>query len=261
MGGIIIKKYVALVAVMVFIGVLFSGCAKEGRFPVEKEEDQMIDKSEAGVQQNIQEVVSTERESAQLDYLGHASVRITTRKGTVIYIDPYYGKDYDVPANLILITHGHSDHSQYNKVKTQAEGCQMITWKEALKDDVYQSFEIGDVKIHAVAAYNQNHPRESCVGYVLEFDGIKLYHAGDTSKIDEMKELADLGLTYALLPMDNVYNMGPEEATEAAQLIGAKYYIPIHTGPDGLYSDQNVEQFNVESKIVVKPKESIQLGE
>lgn len=259
------KRFGTLIAAMVLLGAVFTGCGKESRLPETKEAEQMADDSKATVQQqeqqDIKEKAPTERASAQLDYLGHASVRITTKKGTVIYIDPYYGKDYDEPANIILVTHGHNDHSQYNKIKTRAEGCRMITWNEALTDGEYQSFEIADVKIRAVPAYNQNHPKESSVGYVLEFDGIKLYHAGDTSRIEEMKELADLGLTYALLPMDNVYNMGPEEAAEAAQLIGAKYYIPIHTGPDGVYSESNVEKFNVDGKIVVKPKESIPLGE
>jgi L-ascorbate metabolism protein UlaG (beta-lactamase superfamily) len=128
-------------------------------------------------------------------------------------------------------------------------------------DGEYKAFEEADVKIQAVAAYNKNHSKDVSVGFILDFDGIKLYHAGDTSKIDEMKELAEMGLTYALLPMDDVYNMGPDEATEAAELIQAKYYIPIHTGPNGVYSEKNVEQFKADEKLAVKPGETIRLGD
>lgn len=200
------------------------------------------------------------REFAQLDYLGHASIRIITKEGIVIYVDPYSGEDYDKPADIILVTHDHGDHNQISKIKNRNENCNIITWKEALAGGEYQSFNEASVKIQAVAAYNKNHPKDRSVGFILEFDDIKLYHAGDTSKIDEMKELAGLNLTYALLPMDNVYNMGPEEATEAAELIKAKYYIPIHTGRNGVYSEENVELFTPEGKLIVKPTESIYLA-
>lgn len=200
------------------------------------------------------------REFAQLDYLGHASIRIITKEGIVIYVDPYSGEDYDKPADIILVTHDHGDHNQISKIKNRNENCNIITWKKALAGGEYQSFNEASVKIQAVAAYNKNHPKDRSVGFILEFDDIKLYHAGDTSKIDEMKELAGLNLTYALLPMDNVYNMGPEEATEAAELIKAKYYIPIHTGRNGVYSEENVELFTPEGKLIVKPTESIYLA-
>lgn len=257
------KTYLTTIVMIALSIMIISGCTQNNRLPDEKEQEPMKTEGNMDLPIDKEKEPSTKesRESVQLDYLGHASIRIITKDGTVIYVDPYYGKDYDEPADMILITHGHGDHNQIGKIKNKNDNCRIITWKEALKDGAYQSFDEAGVKIQAVAAYNKNHPKDSSVGFVLEFDGIKLYHAGDTSKIEEMKELADLGLTYALLPMDNVYNMGPEEATEAADLIQAKYYIPIHTGPDGVYSEQNVEKFSPEGKIVVKPKDSIQLQE
>lgn len=62
-------------------------------------------------------------------------------------------------------------------------------------------------------------------------NGTKIYILGDTSKIPEMADFAKENITYALLPIDGVYNMGPEEASECASIIGAKYDIPIHTCP------------------------------
>lgn len=62
---------------------------------------------------------------------------------------------------------------------------------------------------------------------MLLYNGINLYHAGDTSKIDEMKQLGGMNITYALLPMDGV---------------------------------DNIEKFNVDNKIVLKPGKVIELS-
>ena len=193
-----------------------------------------------------------------IKYLGHASVRIKTAQNVVIYIDPFAGDDYGEPADLILVTHDHGDHNRVDKV-TKKPGCRVITHREAIKNGVYQAFTVAGVHIRAVAAYNRNHKKDASVGYVLEFDGIKLYHAGDTSKIKEMADLASENLTYALLPMDGVYNMGPEEATECAELIKAKYYIPIHTGPNGIFSEANIAKFKAPGKVIMKPGETLDL--
>ena len=53
----------------------------------------------------------------RLLYQGHGSLRIVTAEGKVIYIDPYAGDGYDLPADLILITHGHQDHTAVNLIK------------------------------------------------------------------------------------------------------------------------------------------------
>jgi len=158
---------------------------------------------------------------------------------------------------VVLITHQHADHNNISLVKRK-ESCTVITNAQAFKGNTYQSFIIEDLKVDAVAAYNSNHPKGTGVGYVLEFDGIRLYHAGDTGKIDEMAELAARNLTYALLPMDGIYNMTPEAAMEANALIKPKYCVPIHTSPGG-YSEAIVARFTADNKLVVKPGESIEL--
>jgi L-ascorbate metabolism protein UlaG (beta-lactamase superfamily) len=194
-----------------------------------------------------------------LTYLGHASVKIRTAEGKVIYIDPYAGSNYADSADVVLITHQHSDHNQVSLVRRKAT-CVVITNAEAIQSNAYKSFTIGGVKVDAVAAYNANHQKNACVGYVLEFDGIKLYHAGDTGVITEMADLAARNITYALLPMDGIYTMSPEEAIQAASLIKAQYYIPIHTmPPPDTYSDAIVARFSVTNKIIVRNGESIEL--
>ena len=201
----------------------------------------------------------TESGPDSMKVLGHASVKIWTSGGKVIYIDPSAGTDYADSADVVLITHQHADHNNLSLVKRKAS-CTVITNAQAFKGNTYQSFIIEDLKLDAVAAYNSNHPKGTGVGYVLEFNGIRLYHAGDTGKIDEMADLAARNLTYALLPMDGIFNMSPEAAMEADSLIKPRYCIPFHTSPGG-YSEAIVARFTADNKLVVKPGESIELRE
>jgi hypothetical protein len=176
-----------------------------------------------------------------------------------MYIDPYGANEFADSADIVLITHEHSDHNDLNCVH-QKSGCRVIRSAQANIGGVYQSFTIGTISIKAVAAYNSNHPKNECVGYVVQFDGIKLYHAGDTGYITEMADLAAQKIDYALLPMDGIYTMSPEEATKAAADINARASMPIHTmPPPDTYSDPIVARFTPSTKLIVKPGATIAL--
>lgn len=195
-----------------------------------------------------------------LKYIGHSFVKLKTSQGKVIYIDPYSKNDFTDSADVVLITHEHSDHNEIGRV-VQKKTCTVIRPGSAIVGGAYQSFAIGNIKIKAVAAYNSNHSKSSSVGYVIEFNGIKIYHAGDTGNINEMADLAAEKITYSMIPMDGIYTMSPEIATQAASIIKAKYDIPIHTmAPPDTYSDAIAARFTSANKLIVKPGTTVALS-
>ncbi|HYE81730.1 MAG TPA: MBL fold metallo-hydrolase [Clostridia bacterium] len=195
---------------------------------------------------------------AKLLFQGHGSFRITTDNKSVIYVDPYVGEGYDIPADIILVTHQHGDHNQTGKPAKKST-CVIIQNQDALQNGSYKSFDIGGVNIQAVPAYNSNHDRKQCVGYILAFDGIKLYAAGDTSTTKEMKDYTSMSIDYALLPTDGIYNMDEAEASRCADLIGAKHAIPIHMVPGALFDAKKAEAFTAKNRLIVKAGEEIEL--
>ena len=204
--------------------------------------------------------------TSRLLYLGQASLRIVTPEGKVIYVDPYAGEGYDLPADAILVTHAHFDHNGLDKVAVRNEGCRVITQAEAVVDGEHPVFDLGYAKVTPVqAGFNSLHDVGSCVGYVIELsDGVKVYATGDTSTTDDMRDgtLAAMGIDYAFWCTDGVYNMGNDEAAEAAAMVGAKHNIPYHndTGNSGEMFDRDAaERFDAPNKLVVLPGEEIGL--
>ncbi|WP_160644243.1 MBL fold metallo-hydrolase [Chengkuizengella marina] len=197
-----------------------------------------------------------------LEYLGHSSIKIVTNEGKVIYIDPWSGENYDEPADIVLITHFHYDHSDIEKVEAKKDTVYItpsFDFEDKSTSSTFPSTKIAGIKIYAVPAYNEFHKKEESFGYILELGDVMLYHAGDTSNIEEMKLLSNLNITYALLPIDGIYNMDPIEATVVAKIINAEKVIPISTGEDGFYNEENIRMFNIENKEVLKPGDVIEL--
>ena len=195
----------------------------------------------------------------KLLYQGHGSFRLTTDDERVIYVDPYAGEGYDAPADIILVTHHHLDHSQV-QLCAQKPGCTIITYKEAFSEDKHQCFNINGISIQAVEAKNEKHDSTQCVGYIIMFDGIKVYASGDTSKTEQMKTLEGYQIDYALFPGDGIYNMDLEEAAECAALVKAKHNIIIHVKTkEILFDRERAEQWKAPNKIIIEPGQEIEL--
>ncbi len=202
----------------------------------------------------------------QIDWLGHDSFRIDAG-GLIVYIDPWKLGSDSPKADIILITHDHYDHcSPEDVAMIQKDDTEIVCCpdSEGKLSGMIHTVAPGDkitvkgIPIEAVRAYNVDkkfHPkRNNWVGYIITVDGVRIYHAGDTDFIPEMKEInADI----ALLPVSGTYVMTAREAVEAAKVIGAKIYIPMHYGTI-VGSDADAEYFrkNAPGKVLVLPKES-----
>lgn len=175
----------------------------------------------------------------KIHWLGHDAFRIDADK--VIYIDPYQLAAGEPKADIILITHDHFDHYSPDDVQKLLKPGTMVVSIAAVTKKVrgaaVQTVKPGDkvtvqgIDIEAVPAYNvdkQFHPKSAGhVGFIVTIDGVRIYHAGDTDFIPEMKGFR---VDIALLPVSGTYVMTAEEAVQAAGAIKPKLAIPMHYG-------------------------------
>ena len=211
-----------------------------------------------------EESLADQGPKGRLLYMGHASIRITTPEGKVIYIDPYAGQGYEPAADLILVTHGHYDHYDLDKVANRNPDCRIITWQEALADGTHQTFDLGFASVEAVeAGNNQYHSLDECVGYIVTLtDGTSVYVTGDTSTTQQMRALADRAIDYAFFCCDGIYNMDLEEAAQCAVQVGAKHNIPYHmiSADSGALFDRScAEKFDVPDLLIIEDGQEIEL--
>ncbi len=196
-------------------------------------------------------------------WLGHDGFVIHGSR-TVVF-DPFQIEDGPT-ADVVLITHDHYDHCSPEDVqKVSGEHTVIVTEKDSAKKlsgDVRvlspgETLSVGEIKIEAVAAYNQNkqfHPKENgWLGFIVEMDGMRIYHAGDTDLIPEMKGMA---VNIALLPVSGTYVMTAEEAVEAALDVAPDVAIPMHFGAIvGDRSDAETFRDRLKGKVeVLMPK-------
>ncbi len=205
----------------------------------------------------------------KISWLGHDSFRI--KNGKTIIIDPFKLRSIPEKADILLITHEHSDHLSIEDirkvinenttiitipaVKNQLSGLKVKEVRAAKPGD---KLKLGEVSIDVVPAYNLNkfrepgkvfHPKEDGkAGYIIGMKGLRIYHAGDTDAVPEMKGLKP---DIALLPVSGTYVMTPEEAVEAAKMIEPKLAIPMHYGTI-VGTERDAEKFKELATVTVQ---------
>jgi len=201
----------------------------------------------AGAKEYESDVINTSAGDLKITFIGHGTLMFSFG-GKIIHIDPFgqVGDYNKLPkADIILITHEHSDHLDIKAVEKIRKGKTVVVGSESvarqLKDTIVM--RNGDVKtagglhIEAVPAYNivhmrspgtPFHPRGVGNGYVIAFGDKRVYVAGDTENVPEMKQMKAINV--AFLPMNLPYTMTPEMVVDAAKAFKPKILYPYHYG-------------------------------
>jgi len=203
----------------------------------------------AGAQEGFeQDVIKTSAGDLKITFIGHSSLMFNFAN-KVIHIDPVgrYADYTKLPkADLILVTHEHGDHldvwaiSRIHTLKTSLVIAEICSDKIKGAVIVMKNGDVKTVqglKIEAVPAYNivhmrseghPFHPKGDGNGYVITFGDKRVYVAGDTENVPEMKELKDIDI--AFLPMNVPPTMTPEMVADAAKVFKPKVLYPYHYG-------------------------------
>lgn len=211
-----------------------------------------------------------------INWLGHAGFYFLDKYGNKIYfVDPFKLADKKLEnADIIFITHAHYDHFSQNDIKKISTDKTIIvaTADVLAKTDISinkkfavlpnKNYEINGFSFSTIPAYNNKsarlnfHPKaNNWVGYIFNLNGKRIYHAGDTDFIEEMKSLGKLGLDVAMLPMGGTYTMDVNEMIEAANAIGAKYTVPMHykdlLGKNYQEAEEKLKKGVINSKVLI----------
>ena len=193
------------------------------------------------------DVIATSAGELQITFVGHGTLMLGFG-GKIIHVDPFSRlADYSTlpKADLVLITHAHADHldpAALAAIRTPATQVVVAPICEGEVGSVIvlhngEQKQVAGVSILAVPAYNivhtrkngtPYHPKGEGNGYVLTFGDTRVYIAGDTENVPEMKALKDIAV--AFLPMNLPYTMTPEMVADAARAFRPRILYPYHYG-------------------------------
>jgi L-ascorbate metabolism protein UlaG (beta-lactamase superfamily) len=223
----------------------------------------------------------------QLRYLGHSGIELTSA-GFNLLIDPFLTgnptatvKSETLSPQHIILTHAHGDHSSDVEPVAKRTGAPVISNAE-----IVDYYEAKGLKGHSMntggsftfpfgkltftpAWHSSSFPDGSYggnpMGVVLELEGKRIYHLGDTALFSDLVLIGKKGIDLALVPIGDNFTMGPEDALEAVKLIAPKQVIPIHYNTFGLIKQdgaafkRNVESQTSAKCTVVEPGESVEI--
>ena len=209
-----------------------------------------------------------------IQWLDHASFLLKA-SGINVYIDPYLG-EYVEKADIILVTHSHFDHCDLGKIEIirkpetiiiTSEDCARKLSGNVVSMSPGDRKDVQDFSITAVESYNIKrfrspgvlyHPINTQVGFIVEAEGKRVYHAGDTDFLPFMKNMGNIDV--ALLPIMGRATMDVDEAVEATIGIQPETVMPMHhRDSDPMEFKDKVEKRTDIKVIVMKEGEELTL--
>lgn len=192
----------------------------------------------------------------EITWFGHSAFKIT-EDNLKILIDPFISNNpvctypvEEIDADIICITHGHSDHfgdaleiaNRTGALILSNHEISLFVSQQGIQSqgmNIGGSYKFHDVKFTMVDAKHssvidlseETIPGGSAAGFIIELkDGTKIYHAGDTGLFSDLKTI--IGEIYkpdiAILPIGDLFVMNPEDAAMATSWINPKKVIPMH---------------------------------
>ena len=197
--------------------------------------------------------------SLSITWFGHATFLLITPGGKRIVFDPWLTGNPKAPSNakidkadVICVTHGHSDHTTDVVAIARATGAPVVAVFElanyfqgkGLKDvigmGVGGTVDVKGLKISMVNAVHTSSIEEegkvfyvgTATGFVLRLeDGRAVYFAGDTALFGDMRLIRELyAPEIAFLPIGDHYTMDPAAAAKAVEMLGVRQVVPMHYG-------------------------------
>jgi L-ascorbate metabolism protein UlaG (beta-lactamase superfamily) len=196
----------------------------------------------AYAQKQLQEdSIKTSGGDLKITFIGHGTLMLTYA-GKVIHADPVsmYADYATLPkADLILVTHEHGDHLDIKAIQAASTANTAIIVNPSSAKNlpnciVLKNGEdrtVSGIKVEAVPAYNLEkpfHPKGNGNGYILTFGDKRVYIAGDTENVAEIRALKNIDV--AFLPMNQPYTMTPEQVADVAEAMQPKVLYPYHFG-------------------------------
>lgn len=185
-----------------------------------------------------------------LTFLGQSAVLLEA-DGRHVLVDPFLSGNPkanaspdEVPADLILLTHGHGDHLGDTVAIAKRTGAPVVAIVELANELAEEGVEVVDLNlggthefeggwVRMVPAWHTGTSPAGTVhtpaGLVIHFGGRTIYHLGDTALFSDLALPGKRdGIDLALIPIGGHYTMDRHDAVEAARLVGAPHVVPVH---------------------------------
>jgi L-ascorbate metabolism protein UlaG (beta-lactamase superfamily) len=188
-----------------------------------------------------EDIFQTSNGELRITFIGHGTLMLNCA-GAVIHVDPVsmYANYTALPkADVILVTHEHGDHLDVKAIQALTTSRTVLLVNQASEKNLSnatvmkngETKTVAGITIEAVPAYNLEkpfHPKGNGNGYIISWGGKRIYVAGDTENIPEIKALKNIDI--AFLPMNLPFTMTPEQIADVAKSMRPKVLYPYHFG-------------------------------